>query len=199
VIVGFAELLRAEESSPERRTQLDDILEAAGRLRRVASDLSDVVNLEAAALELTRAPFDLATIVADVVEGLRLSSPARGVQLEVAADTPVPLVSDVERVQQALHRLLVRVLRSAPHGSRLTISVAPPGSDAHVRVDIRGVALETSVEEDEDLGTVLARGLVAALAGRIETRLETDGIRTLSITLPVDTGEPSALRTSEVV
>ena len=108
-ISGFSETLLdgALDDDRVRRRFVEKIAQNASRLDALTSDLSDISKLETGQLTVERAPFRVADLAREVVDGLEPLADMHGVSLaaRVPADLPAVL-GDRARIRQVLTNLV---------------------------------------------------------------------------------------------
>jgi PAS domain S-box-containing protein len=121
----------AHEDSPdlmrhiaEVRTRLEHAGQGAERLRRLLALLFDTAAIHADRLDLKRAPVDLAEIVREQVEALRVTAPGRTIHMPAQADyEPVPVEADADRIGQVVSNYLTNALKYSPADRPVEVSV----------------------------------------------------------------------------
>ncbi len=111
------------EPTPDQLSSLrDEVL----RLARMVDDLHTLAAAEAAALQLSLGPCDLAEIAAAAADSLGGRFDAAEVTLERRL-TPVTVLADAGRMHQVITNLLGNALKFTPSGGRVTLTVGPSG------------------------------------------------------------------------
>ncbi|UAL11154.1 PAS domain S-box protein [Caulobacter segnis] len=140
-IIGFTRLLtesRGLTAEDQRRVEL---VHGAGQaLHAVIDNVLDFSKLEAAALELHAAPFDLAEMLRQAVAMLEPQAAAKDLRLRamIDADAPASVVGDAGRLRQVLLNLLSNAVKFTARGG-VTASLTRVGGDAaapRLRVEI---------------------------------------------------------------
>ena len=165
LVKGHAEILLRRLSSGERdatasKAAAESIVKHAGRLTELLTTLFDVHCLEAGLLSLSPWPTDLAAIIREVTDEVRLTAHHN---LKVFADASAEGEWDERRIRQVLMNLLSNALKYSPEGSTVTVSVTTDEQNAIVRVCDEGIGLE-----EDELSQVFRRGYRAASAGRVK-------------------------------
>ncbi|MFM1904939.1 MAG: Signal transduction histidine-protein kinase BaeS [Planctomycetota bacterium] len=118
-----------DRSSDEYRDTLEDVLDAARHLSKIANDLLLLAESSEASAPRAAEPVSLAT-VADQAVGMFVGAAEEQeitLRLEVAAE---PIVaSDASRVRQVIGNLLDNALRFTPRGGTVTVRVAAGAGD----------------------------------------------------------------------
>jgi signal transduction histidine kinase len=137
----------AEPTPAELGSLRDEVL----RLARMVGDLQTLAAADAAALNLTRKPADLAEVAAAAADSLARRFEAAGITLdrELAA---APILADPRWLHQVITNLLTNSLKFTPAGGRVTVSTGQVGSQAVLRVIDTGQGIPA-----EDLPRVFDR------------------------------------------
>jgi PAS domain S-box-containing protein len=130
-IVGYADLLLDPRRTPrDQREALEVVRRNARHLLDLINDVLDLSKIEADRLDVDRAPFDLAAVLADVASMMRPRATDKGLAFDVAVAGAVPrhVVGDAVRLKQVLVNLVGNAVKFTAAGRvRLTCS---PGGDA---------------------------------------------------------------------
>lgn len=116
------QLIRSRAEREGRATDThhaQESLRALQRLRTMIHDLLDDARLESGLFVLAREPVDLALLVRETVELLRI--PDRDIQVESPVHCTV--VMDEERMRQSLENLLANALKHTPPGTPIRLSL----------------------------------------------------------------------------
>jgi PAS domain S-box-containing protein len=187
-IYGFAEtLLRGDVqfSENERGTFLGYIASESERLIGIVDDLLNVARLETGTLGLSISRTDLGEVVNETV-----SKFAEHLDGDFTLDVEIPQGSvfvraDREKLTQIVMNLIDNAVKFSPQGGRIAVSARRRSDTAEFRVADEGIGIAradqqrifTKFYRAEDasrhspqgtgLGLFLARGLLAAMGGRI--------------------------------
>ena len=117
------------------RGRVEDADRGAARLTRLLTRLFDTAAIHADKLELRRAPIDLAALVREQVEALRVATPERTITLQTPADgAPVPVEADADRIGQVVTNYLTNALKYSPPDRPVDVSVVARRGRARVAV-----------------------------------------------------------------
>ncbi len=119
-MIGFADLLRDPNLSPEEHSNFIDILARNGeQLSIIINDILDLSKVEAGHLTLEFLPMSLDSIAADVLSLLRVKAKEKDLTLEYISDESVPseAISDPVRVRQVLLNLITNAIKFTHFGS----------------------------------------------------------------------------------
>jgi PAS domain S-box-containing protein len=148
-ILGFADLLEAEELGPLSGRQLDaasNIVCAGRHLLRLIDDVLDLAKAESGHTEFHPERVELALAVSEVVAVLAPIAAAKQIAVATELDPRVPVVTiDAKRLRQVLYNYLSNALKFTAHGGRVVVRTRPEG-EHRFRVEVQdngiGVRLE---------------------------------------------------------
>jgi len=210
VIQGQVEALQ-DGVFPLTSEALEPLHSNALLLNRLVEDLRTLAHAEAGQLELDRHPVNLAAVVHDLFDSLRVQAEARGITLraEVPDNLP-PAYADPQRLRQILLNLLSNALRHTPAGGEVSMRSSGAsrrsGADDWLLVAVtdtgpgipaedlphvfdrfyRGDKSRSRQTGGMGLGLTIARQLVEAHGGRIWAESGGPGQgSTFSFTLPL--------------
>ncbi len=196
-IIGFSALMRDEAPAGDgRRGVPDEWIEHVHRsgehLLALINDVLDLTKIEAGRINLERESFELATALAESVEGLRPLADRKSIEMVVDAEVG-EITADRGRLRQIVYNLLSNAIKFTPEGGHIGVEGRWSGDDAHIAVTDTGVGiavddLDHVFEEFRQVGDLKAReagtGLGLALCRRLA---EAHGGR-LTVTSEVDKG-----------
>lgn len=205
-IIGYTKLMLdglAGELNEQQHADLTRVAQAADNLLGLINGILDLAKIEAGKMELNNEAIDLREVVDDVLELMRPSADAKGLQLsmDVPVSTP-PAWADRARVRQVLVNLVGNALKFTDTGGIrvgvssaegwLTIGVADTGVGmakdalAYVFDEFRQADSSTTRRYGgTGLGLAISKRLVALHGGRIWAESEPGKGSTFSFTLPV--------------
>ncbi|MDQ4018801.1 MAG: ATP-binding protein, partial [Actinomycetota bacterium] len=204
-IYGFAETLRRSDidfGEDDRATFLGYIASESERLIRIVDDLLTVARLEAGTLGLGVAPVEVRRIVSDVVE--RFAAGTNGSH-EFVVDVPEGLqaAADPHRLTEVFHHLVDNAIKYSPRGGKVTLTGRRTADSVEIRVSDDGVGIPAGDEprifakfyrgergalaatEGTGVGLFVARGLLAAMNGRVWVESGEERGSTFVVELPV--------------
>jgi PAS domain S-box-containing protein len=205
-IYGFAEtLLRGDVafSDVERGTFLGYIASESERLINIVDDLLNVARLETGTLGLQIARMDVGQVVNETVDRF-----AEHLDGDFTFDVEVPRGSvyvraDREKLTQIVMNLVDNAVKFSPAGGRIAVTARRRSDTAEIRIVDEGIGIARSDQQRiftkfyraEDaarhspqgtgLGLFLARGLLAAMGGRIWVESKEGEGSTFVFELPV--------------
>ncbi|MFN8475858.1 MAG: HAMP domain-containing sensor histidine kinase [Anaerolineae bacterium] len=179
-------------------------------LARLVDDLNTLALAEAGRLPLTKAPVDVADLLADVATGFGPSAQQAGIDLRVetaAGDPALTITADAGRLDQVLGNLVANALRHTPPGGCITLCAVPLPDGVRVTVADTGEGIPPADlpyifdrfwrgdpsrsharGAGSGLGLAIARELIAAHGGSIAAQSEVGHGTTFTIDLPRDGG-----------
>src|SRR3990170_4872331 len=106
------------------REHLTNIKEQTALFTRLIGDLRDLSLAEAGQLKLEIAPDDIAKLLRDKVEQMKVTAQDKGVLLKLETEDDLPLVEiDHIRIEQVAANLLTNAIHHTPSGGSITVSV----------------------------------------------------------------------------
>jgi signal transduction histidine kinase/FixJ family two-component response regulator len=141
-ILGYCDVLRDDEqlaACPERRRELLDTIDAAGRhLLTIINDILDLSKIEAGRMTIETIDMGLIALVDEVVSILTPAAIKKGLQLDIVLLSPVPdrVVGDPTRLRQIIMNLLGNALKFTSAGT-VTLCLQTISDSATQRLQIR--------------------------------------------------------------
>jgi len=185
----------AEPTPAELGSLRDEVL----RLARMVGDLQTLAAADAAALNLTRKPDDLAELAAAAADSLARRFEAAGIALDrqLAA---APVLADPRWLHQVITNLLTNALKFTPPGGQVTITTGTENADAVLRVTDTGQGIpaedlprifdrffrgqQAAQISGSGIGLAVAAELVKAHGGRLAAASEVGHGTQLTLSLP---------------
>jgi signal transduction histidine kinase/DNA-binding response OmpR family regulator len=122
LIMGPAEELATDASTPATRRSGSLILRNAQRLLRLVNQLLDLSKLEAGAMELLPTAGDVAGLARQQAATFASLAEARGVRFRTEGPVRLPLVFDAPKLETILTNLLSNALRFTPAGGEVVLA-----------------------------------------------------------------------------
>jgi PAS domain S-box-containing protein len=211
-IYGFAETLMrsdVEFSEEERATFLGYIASESERLIGIVDDLLNIARLEAGTLGLSLAATDVGEVARETLA--RVEDPsANGHHFEVEIEPGVLLVhADREKLGQIFLNLVDNAVKFSPEGGAITIAARRRTDTAEIRITDEGMGIARTDQQriftkffrtervaqsgvhGTGLGLFLARGLLAAMGGRIWVESQEGQGASFTFELPLARREPA--------
>jgi len=210
-VIGMLELLGRTPLDQEQRELVHAVEDSAGVLLQVLNDVLDFSKLEAGNVRLDDAPFDLRTLIDNVVGMMAGSVHKKGLTVDVGADATLAgrLVGDSVRIRQILLNLLNNAAKFTERGS-VSVGLRVVGDDGHaqrVRISVTDTGIGIAADKQATLftpfsqaeswttrryggtglGLAICRHLVQLMGGSIElsSRLGEGTKVTLELRLPI--------------
>ena len=179
-IIGFSALMRDEQLVTEgKRSVPDEWIEHVHRsgehLLALINDVLDLTKIEAGRINLEPESFELATALAESVEGLRPLADRKSIEMVVDAEAG-EITADRGRLRQIVYNLLSNAIKFTPEHGRIVVEGRWSADDAHIAVTDTGVGIAVDdlghiFEEFRQVGDLKAReagtGLGLALCRRL--------------------------------
>ncbi|MDQ1658437.1 MAG: hypothetical protein QOD41_3520, partial [Cryptosporangiaceae bacterium] len=203
-IIGFSELMRAEDAQGDHRVVPDEWIEhvhsSGRRLLALINDILDLTKVEAGRLELRLEPVELPALVHEAVSALGPVADRKNLDLDY--DVPaIAVTADRIRLRQCLDNLLSNAIKFTPDGGRILVTARAEPTTVVVTVADSGAGIALADQErvfeefqqvgdptvrtsGTGLGLALTRRLVQAHGGKIDLRSELGQGAEFSMHLP---------------
>jgi len=184
-IKASASSLRQEDvewSPADRRELIETIDDEADRLNALVGNLLDMSRVQAGALEIALRPVSLDEVLPAALSSV--GGRAANVRLELREDLP-PVLADRDLLERALANIIANAIAYSPDGRPAHVFAGRVDDLVDIRVADRGPGVPTRDRErmflpfqrtgDSDrregagVGLAVARGVVLAMGGSIET------------------------------
>jgi heavy metal sensor kinase len=180
--------LRAPRSPEEYQRVLASALEEGERIARLVEGLLLLSRADAGVLRMDRQPVDLAELMTEVSEAVRVLAEAHGVALKLGSVEPVTIYGDRDHLRRLLLNLVDNGIKYTPTGGLVTLTMQCDGEWAALRVADTGIGLAAEEQErifqrfyrtpeamsqaeaGSGLGLCIARSIAEAHGGRIEVQ-----------------------------
>ncbi|PZP28354.1 MAG: hypothetical protein DI603_19515 [Roseateles depolymerans] len=145
-IIGMSGLLLDSRLEPEQHEHAATIREAGEALLTIINDILDFSKIEAGRMEIERSAFALRDCIAAAVDLIAPRAREKGLALavDVTAQVPAGIVSDVTRLRQILLNLLSNAVKFTEVGEvRIELDARPlaSGVELHFTVSDTGIGL----------------------------------------------------------
>ena len=184
-VLGFSALMLDRELPPEEmRRYLEVIRTEARRLAELLNDLLDLQRIEQGTIELRLEEVDLNDLLAAQITLYSAQSENHRLRLD-AADEPLIVYADRDRLAQVIGNLLSNAIKYSPEGGGVDISASLVGDEAWIWVRDEGLGIPADQQQriftkffrgdvgrelgisGTGLGLVLSRQIVEAHGGEI--------------------------------
>lgn len=143
-VVGFAQLLAADDLTTDQAENVAHILTAGWHLQQLVHDGLDVARVDAGRLELTLGPLRVAEVVQAASDLVRPQASAQGVTLELPPDLLADsslVLADRQRLVQVLLNLLANAVKYNRPAGHITVSSEASGGTVTISVTDTGAGL----------------------------------------------------------
>ncbi len=197
----------AGKIQPEQREHLGTVLKSVNQLRNMIADLLEATRAESRKLRIEQRCITIEKVVYQTASMLRVSAKEKGVGLEMAVDSRIPLVhADPDRIQQVLMNLIDNALKfTPPDGSVIVkanlietdpgwVYVSVTDTGRGISSEARALIFERLYQDPNatdnsrkglGLGLYIAREIVSLHGGRIWVESQAGHGSTFSFTLPL--------------
>ena len=207
-MLGFSNLLRVSpEATEKQRRALDTICHSGEQLLHLINDVLDMAKIDAGALRLNKASFDLHEMLSNITDLLRERAQSKKLQLTLMhSDTLVRLIStDESKMRQILMNLVGNAIKFTEHGCiTLRVSAVPASQGQQwleIEVEDSGVGispadqarvfepfiqLNSTTQQGAGLGLAITDSYVRLMGGRISVQSALGKGSLFRVELPVD-------------
>jgi PAS domain S-box-containing protein len=227
-VFGLTELLLQQERSNSVREELEMIRCAAVSVLTLLNDFLDLSRIERGMLEINPKPFELRTMLNQVVQTYMGQAAAKGIAFELSLNQDVPeqVLCDQDRLGQVLKNLLFNAIKFTDSGTIRMMVQAEMRSDQPDR--LRFTVSDTGIGIPEEkigeifssftqvdssyskrfagagLGLAICKQLIELMGGEISVQSQIGKGSTFSFTIgfekaePVDSEMGDSLKLSEI-
>ncbi len=200
-IIGFADIL-SRSTTAEGREFAGLIHKNGRRLMDTLNAVLDLAQLESGSMELRPMPFDLSSLIREVMALYKTEAEARGIELHFREPgRPHIIVGDYLAAHRIVSHLVSNALKFTEEGG-VTVRVDLDDSFAHIRVEDTGVGIspgftpqlfEAFTQESSGLdrnfngmglGLAISKKLVEMMGGEISVESRKRGGSTFMLRLP---------------
>lgn len=133
-------LRRWEQAGDERsRTVLTKIDTQLNALARLIGEMLDITQMETGVLSFHEEVFDLTALVAEVVEGVQLTTERH--QIHTQGEGPIQISADRERTGQVLTNLLTNAIKYTPQGGEVVVRYEVEEESIRLSVQDHGIGI----------------------------------------------------------
>jgi signal transduction histidine kinase len=202
-IRGYLEAIRDGVMKPDAAT-IRSVDEEAALLSRLVNDLQELSLVESGELKLVCQAKDIAKLINQTVGAMQAEAGTRGISVPIDLPGTLPPVNvDSQRFNQVLHNLLENAVAHTGKGGTITVTATKQGDWVEVSVSDTGEGIpaedlpnifERFYRVDKSraratggsgLGLTIAKRLIEAHGGKIESQSELGKGSRFSFTVPI--------------
>ena len=206
VMQGWLWQLQKPDATPELRQRAIEIIERNVAVQtRLVEDLLDTSRAVIGKLHVRKQPVDLTQACRAAVDAVQRHAQAKELTLSlVAPETPIVILGDIDRMQQAISNLLSNAVKFTPAGGSIDVTIRREGTQARVEVRDTGMGVpagfiptmfEPFAQADRStarehgglgLGLSIVKQIVVLHGGTVAAASDGEGRgTTMSIALPI--------------
>jgi PAS domain S-box-containing protein len=182
-ILGMADLLLETPLSPEQQTYVRAVKTSGDALLGLIEEILDFSKIETGRLDLESTPFEIRSLVTDLVELIAPRAQAKGIEIaaDISDDVPQRVAGDAARLRQVLLNLAGNAIKFTDEGGVSLVVEREKNGRIRFEVTDTGAGIEPAMRERifrefEQGDATLARrhggtGLGLAIAARIVQRM----------------------------
>ena len=156
-IIGMCELILRDQSLSDSARENCFNIQASGRnLLSIINDVLDFSKIESGKMELIEAPFNIASVLNDVINMSEARKQGKNIELLVNAQPDIPrgLIGDEVRIRQVMVNLMSNAIKFTERGSvTLTVSYLPQDYGVNLIVSVADTGIGITEENIEKLFT----------------------------------------------
>jgi two-component system, OmpR family, sensor kinase len=209
---GFVELLEDEDPSPEERAEfVRTMRQQIERLTKLTTDLLDLSQLDAGAVEMRASAVDLTALAREVTREFGARAELRGSRLQLRTPEQAAIaLGDPDRVRQIIRILLDNALTHTPEGTDVTVTTYSANGRAELTVSDAGSGIPQRVQKriferfytaDKAGGSGLGLAIATELAQRMQGEITISSSRrftAFTLDLPPGGREVTAPRSTRI-
>lgn len=208
-VLGFLQLLKETETTPEQTEFIEDALEASEILLQIINDILDFSKMEANKLSIDDVHYDLHMIINDITNMTANLAQKKNLEVNtlICEDVPQYFVGDPIRIKQIITNIVNNAIKFTEKGEvTICVSQINETSDvSYINFDIKdsGIGIEKNKQNlifeefsqadntttrrfgGTGLGLAITRKLVEMMDGKIIVESQVDKGTTFTVTLPL--------------
>ena len=153
-VIGMNEMILRESKDTSVREYANNIERASRMLLSLINDVLDFSKIEAGKLEIHDNPYQLATVLNDVITGIKVRTQSKDLILKCNIDVKLPSVlkGDEIRVKQILNNLLSNAVKYTDEGSiSLDVSGQTEGDIFTLVISVKDTGMGIKKEDMQSL------------------------------------------------
>jgi signal transduction histidine kinase len=144
-MLGWAAMLNRHNVDAAMLQRAADAIERSARAQsQIVGDILDTSRIVTGQLRLDHQPLDLALVIGEAIDTVRVAATAKNLSLQVALDPELMVLGDTGRLRQTAWNLLANAIKFTPAGGRVDIRGARNGDWVEFVVKDSGVGIEAA-------------------------------------------------------
>ncbi len=132
----------AGEITKEQRKLLSEAFLSSERMVRLISDFLNVSRVQTGKFMIDKKDVDLAMVVKQEVNQLKVNASARGLTLETTVpDSPILVQADEGKIRQVLMNFIDNAIYYSPEKTTITVALVEKASDIEITVKDQGIGV----------------------------------------------------------
>jgi signal transduction histidine kinase len=211
VILSCAEMADITDDQERTHKLLDNITNAATRMRNMITDLLDVNAIEQGKFTSKVEPCDIRALVERSVENNQPAATRKGIEIRVGASDGLWVKADAAATMQILDNLISNALKYSPPNTTTHVHTLPEAQYILVSVRDEGPGISeadqkklfqkftrlsarpTGGESSTGLGLAIVKRLAEAMSGTIQCHSAPGAGSTFTLRLPVSSPPPRVM------
>lgn len=210
-ILGFSQLLKADELSEEQHEMVANIYNSGEMQLGLINDLLDLAMIEEGKIKLHPDTHSLNEIVKDSVSFFQIAARQMELNIEVSMPDDIELYIDGRRLQQILLNLLSNAVKYNKKQGRIMLSVVQANDEIKFIIEDTGRGIsaqsmvnifspferhgaENSTIEGTGLGLGIIKSLTELMGGNITVSSTLNQGSLFTVTLPLSASDPDSQR-----
>ena len=206
-IIGFGELLIAEDLGGDNGQYVEMIGNAAGNLMALIDDILDFSKIEARRIDVEFIPASVSEIIGDIKALMQSQAAKKGLdfRVECSDDVPDEILTDPTRLRQCLTNLVSNAVKFTESGHvHISVAMWDDGTSQQIRFEVEDTGIGIDDEKQETifepfiqadgsttrkfggtgLGLSITKRLTELLGGKIQFMSQPGEGAIFSITIP---------------
>ncbi|MGN6645829.1 MAG: CHASE3 domain-containing protein [Cytophaga sp.] len=154
-ILGFTNILKKQELTPEQKTLLKNISISGELLLKLIGNILDISKIEEGKVTIEKKSFHLKEIIRSVLSPFQHTASEKNLDFRLVIDEKIPdyLIGDPQRISQVLVNIIGNALKFTSHGG-ITVQiqfVKNEGADYFIEFSVTDTGIGISPDKQEDI------------------------------------------------